>query len=531
MSPQGFTVLAALLTQGNWEAARPYFRVLARDVARRAEGVALRRLLGQVPPEVQARPDWQEALVWVAYRSGDGALLAQVLGQSPDRFLAFAAYQAAWVLPWETVLERAEQGLDATDPAERGVAARYRAVALARLGREGWVQAFREAAERQKSPRDRGLVCLEFGHQLVTAGREELARDLWAQAVTLLRQDTWAQTQALSNLGTTCLRLEELEAAQRAYSRAAALVQGPESRGQLSIAWRGLGSLYMWSGQVDRSAHAFAMAEQTADDIDLTVLARRGQARLLRLRGHLDEALEVLHSALMHAGVAGAPHPLYADLAAVQVLVGDSQGAASSLDRVSTGDVTDAWRAQVVRAELARQAGDGGFARHLAGIDLRHLWTREESRAFAEVLAAVGVHSPLPAWTIDVSLDGPIEVRTATGRVPLRPASPEASLLALLLTHGRALSVERVLELVDLTGTSPREQKKTLNKVVRRLAEALGWRAAVTHTRTLVALADTPVWQVTVPTREDRLDYLCEGCLDPWVTEARSVSLQRSLVE
>ena len=52
----------------------------------------------------------------------------------------------------------------------------------------------------------------------------------------------------------------------------------------------GAGGLYLWNGQLDRTEHAYRMAEEKADDVALTVMARRGLARRLRLRGHLDEA-------------------------------------------------------------------------------------------------------------------------------------------------------------------------------------------------------------------------------------------------
>ena len=83
---------------------------------------------------------------------------------------------------------------------------------------------------------------------------------------------------------------DDLPAAERALARAVALSGGPHTRGQLSVAWRGLGGLYLWNGQLDRAEHAYRMAEEKADDVALTVRARRDLARLLRLRGHLDEA-------------------------------------------------------------------------------------------------------------------------------------------------------------------------------------------------------------------------------------------------
>ena len=78
--------------------------------------------------------------------------------------------------------------------------------------------------------------------------RTARARDAWVQAVTHLKRDPWAVTQALSNLGTTWLRLDDLPAAERALARAVALSGGPHTRGQLSVAWRGLGAFTCGTG-------------------------------------------------------------------------------------------------------------------------------------------------------------------------------------------------------------------------------------------------------------------------------------------
>lgn len=250
------------------------------------------------------------------------------------------AYLAAWVQPWETVLALTLAALNRSgSPGDtERIAVRYRALALAQLRHADGDAAFGAALRCAQSGRDRGLLYLEWGHQLVGSGQEAQARDAWAQAATLLKADPWALTQALSNLGITCLRLGDLPAAERALARAVKVAQTPEARAQLSIAWRGLGSLYLWSGQVGRAQEAYRLAEEKADDIFLTVMARRGLARVLRQRGHLDEALEVLRSALLHAGVQdGAPHALFVDLAAVQALLGDVGAARAS------------WRAYTVR--------------------------------------------------------------------------------------------------------------------------------------------------------------------------------------
>lgn len=497
-------------------------------MGRRSDGLKLRALLERVPADVRAGEGWLEVQVWVAYRAGDQALMREVTSAHPGLYPGFEAYMGAWQRPWEDVLACAQHALDGGDTGlGLVVAVRFRAVALAQLGRPGWEEAFREALTTPQSDRDRGLLCLEFGHQLVNAGLEGAARDVWAQAATYLSGDVWALTQAFSNLGITCLRLDELPAAERALARAAKLALGPEAHGQLSIAWRCLGSLYLWSGQLARAEHAYRTADEKADDVPLTVMARRGLGRVLRARGHLDEALGVLRSALLHAGVRdGDRHAAFTDLAGVQVLIGDRAGTRASLERVERGDVVEAWRAQIVRAELARLEGNPEWAAHLQGIPAAHHLVREEARVFQDTLAAAGVVEATPEWWIDVNLDGPVRVVTATGPVPLRPI--EASLLAFLAVHQGSVSVERALAALDLGGGDLRRQKRQLNRVVQGLREGLGWPGAVDHSRDLVTLSREPRWTTRVPQEATRLDTFCEGSLDPWIIDYRSDMIMRS---
>lgn len=522
-------MLETLLTSHEWSAARLYFSAAARDLQRRADGRRLRTLLDQVPAEVLVAPEWQEPRVWVAYRAGDGALLRDIVTMHPGRFPGFEAYLGAWHEPWPTVLERAEDALvgDVSE-LERVVAARFRAVALAQVRHPDWEVAFHVALARPQSDRDRGLLYLEFGHQLVSAGQEATARDAWAQAATYLKGDVWALTQAYSNLGIACLRLDELSAAERALGRAVHLAQHPDALGQLSIAWRGLGSLYLWSGQLARAERAYRLAVEKADDVPLTVMARRGLGRVLRAQGHLDEALEVLRSALHHASVrTGDRHAAFVDLAGVQALIGDGNGARDSLDRMETDDVTDGWRAQIVRAELARRENDPDWAAYLSGVPAEHHLVREEARIFPDTLRALGLTELTPHWRIHVNLDGPVRVHTPTGVLGLKTG--EASLLAYLLVNQGSVAVERVLEAMDVGSGDLRQRRRQLNRTVQNLRETLGWPGAVQHTRTLVTLSSEPEWTLRLPEDPGRCDYFCEGLQDPWVTEYRSDMMMRSL--
>lgn len=130
------------------------------------------------------------------------------------------------------------------DVADRAVAARFHACALAALDDPAWPAAFEEA--RQASGRrDRGLLHLELACHLINVKQEAAARDALARAVPDLRGDPWAQTLVQANLGISCLRLGDLGAAERALREAVRWGEHPEGRASLSAAWRGLGGLYL----------------------------------------------------------------------------------------------------------------------------------------------------------------------------------------------------------------------------------------------------------------------------------------------
>lgn len=533
--------LESLLSTGQWEAAVSYVRVLVRNARSRADGQRLRSLLvgAGVPPEVRGSLEWRSALAWVAFRTADGALLEGVLAAQEGDLPAFRAFRAALVGDWLGVGRWAEQALAEERGAERGVAARYRALALSRLAGQlgaggGWKEAFDEALALTVTRRDKGLVFLELAHALIGAGLEGEARDALSQAVAHLRGDDWGLALAYSNLGIACLRLKDAVAAERALKRAVEVASRPDGHEHLPTAWRGLGGTYFWSGQWARAAHAYRMAEVKAANVRHTVEARRSRARLLRTQGLLDEALEVLRSAILHAKLSdGECHPLYVDIASVLVLLGDGAGAQAALKRGGEGgDITDGWRRQVVEAELARLSGEPEFERRLEGVNLRHVWTQGEAWSFPLLFAALGLPTQPPDWVITVNLDGPIRVSMNGSPTALKPTSAEAALLAFLLIHGGEASVPRVLEALSLPGSTVRRRRQALNKIVARLRLVLGWPDAVTYQGDdLLCLSQEPRWNVRVSQQVSRLDDFCEGCAHPWVDEYRSESLARSIPE
>ena len=503
-----------------------YVRHAAQQIDHRHQAHELRALVHQVPADVQATGTWPEALAWVAYRAADPGLLHAALETAPGRWPAFEAFRASLQGRWGDTLAWAEQaGQNHRPDPEATLAARFRACALAELQRPGWQDAYREAAQRA-SGRDRGLLLLELGHHLSSRQQEESAREAYARAVPELRADPWSFTLTQANLGITCLRLGLLLDAERALH--AALKTGQHGAGgqHLSTVWRGLGGLALHRGQFARAHHAFGVAYTKADNPADQVAAQRGTARAYRLQGRCDEAMTQLHEALRSApalqtGGQLQAHPVYADLAALHLLIGDLAGAQVSLGRAVAATASDDWRIQVVQAELRRQGGEPEPEAGLRALRLDQTWAQEEAWVFPALFALLELTVPRPVWNAQVSADGPITLTMGGEAMALPPCRVSASLLAFLVHHGGSVAAERALEALDLPGETVRARKKALSKAVAELRTLLGWPDSVLSAGGLLRLSGEPCWAALRTPALLRQDLFCEGRLDPWVTEWR----------
>ncbi|WP_216322741.1 tetratricopeptide repeat protein [Deinococcus aestuarii] len=529
-----FEHVQVLLLAEAWAAAALHVRQAARQVASRAQAQMLRALVGCVPPHVRLADDWPEALLWTAYRANDLALADEVLdADSPGRWPAFEAYRASRENRWPATLRWAETALEGgLEGRSAVVAARFRACALEALGRPEWPEAFAEAY-RISGRRDRGLLSLEWGVALIRAGQEGAAREILARALPELRGDDRALTLTLANLGIACLRTGDLEAAERALREAVRMGTSGEGVGHVSTAWRGLGGLYLRWGQWARAEHAYAQAIRTSDNVPDSVMAMRSSAEVMRLRGHLDEALSRLHDALRHEGVPdGMPHPLYIDLAALSVRLGHQDSAADLLALARHARLQDDWRETVVRAELCRLGGEEAVAGELlCRLEAPAWWTDLEAQVFPEVFTLVGRQPQSRVWTARLSADGPLRLKMNGRSVELSPVRPAASLLAFLVAHRGSAATERVLEALDLPGNGERQRRQALSRVVTELRAVLGWPGAVQSSGTLLTLSPEVCWEPLLLPPPEHADTFCEGRLDPWVVDWRSAHESLSFSE
>ena len=517
--PELLLHLQTLLAAELWPEALLHLQHGARHVQNRQQARELRPLVDRFPPSAASLGAWPRALAWVAYRTADSALLERALGDTSGAFPAFEAFQASLGERWPETLTWSDEALGnqhSLGAGEAAIAARFRACALAELGRRGWAEAYEQAA-LLATGRDRGLALLEFAHQLSSHEREAEARDAYARALPELRTDPSLSTLTYANLGITCLRLGLIHDAGRALRTAHDQVAQGEGVRQLSTIWRGLGGVSLHRMQLERAQHAFAMALQKADTGHDRLAARRGSARVYRMQGRYDEALTELHQALRQDHSLAGPHPFYADLAALDLLVGDVSGAARRLEQVPPVQGSNGWRVKVVQAELARRAGTASPEMDLRDLALDHTWAVEEARVFPELFALLGLSSARPPWTAELSADGPLQVTMSGEPVPLRPSRVSSSLLAFLIFHQGQTSAERALEALDLPGKNVRARKQSLSKAVAELREVLGWPDAVLTSGGLLGLSRAVDWAPLRLPAPDRTDLFCEGRMDPWV--------------
>jgi len=509
--------LQGLIAAELWREALLHLRRAAQDVGSRGEARELRAVVERLPAGLELVEEWPVAVSWVAYRTADFDLLERALSGVPGQLPAFEAFRASRREDWPEVLRWAEAA-GSSSGREAVVAGRFRACALAELRRDGWEDAYRHAVGLA-SGRDRGLLWSEFAHYLSSGGQEAVAREAYAQAIGELRRDAWWVTLTYANLGITCLRLGVLAEAERAFR--AAEQYGREGDGvvHLSTVWRGLGGLALHRGQLARAEHAFAMSLRKAASAAERLAAQRGLARVYRMQGRFDEAMTELHDALREAHLQGEPHPFHADLAALEVLVGDVEGARQRLRMVTPFSSDDTWRVRVVEAELTRREGTGDPVAGLRDLQLDRTWAQEEALVFPEVFALMGVRAVRPVWTARLDADGPLRLSMSGEPVALRPARASASLLAFLVHHRGKVTAERALEALELPGKDVRARKKALSKVVGELREVLGWPDAVRTVDGLLCLSDDVTWADLHLPPPERADLFCEGLVDPWIEE------------
>lgn len=510
-----------LLAAGEWGAAALHVRHAAQQVSSRQAALKWQALCAGVPAGVRMQQGWPEALAWVGLRSGDLALVHEaVQADFPGRavFLALLADAAG---RWDEVLEVLDGAGEV--PGLAGVlGGRLRAGALYELGDPAAEAAFGSVLEIA-SGRDQGLTWLDLAYYRSRARRDMAAREAYARAVVGLRGDAEQLTLAYANLGITCLRLNDVVAAELALREA--LVSAGRAGGERhrSTVWRVAGGAGMQRNLPARAVAAFERAREAALTVAERLQAVRGLGRALMAARQFDRALAEVYAGLVE--VPGDRHPLWLDVAVLLLQAGNVVGAREALGRAQVQSLFDGWRRSVLKAEFLRLEGRAVPLDFLNPWPQDRNWVREEALLFPELFALAGVNAARRLPRGVVLADGPIRFLLDDVEVPLAPHRHAASLLAFLVAQGGGSTAERVLEAVKFPGSSARLQRQELSRAVRELRGVLGWPDSVQAVGGLLRLTLEIDWAALVYPPECRADLFCEGRLDPWVMDWRQANL------
>lgn len=519
------SVTPLLLIQ-NWDGLRRTLSQALLLVKDRRDGLELQDAMRLVPLSVKATPAWRRMTARAAYRSGDLTACLELLQNSEGSpsLMPFRAWVAAEMHRFDQALQLSDAVLTDTDADDADIAVRVRCFALARLNRPEWPAAY-EQSLLFLTGRQRGLALLEFGAFRTLSGDDAAARSCYAQALGVLRDDKHFTAQLNYNMAVACLRLELLDDALRyalASRDAASFDDGARFAAR---SWSGLGAVQRSRGEWPRALHAYDNAVLQATDPDDRMQAWRGLAQTLRTLGKADAALAVLYEAHEFQPDHGA---LHIDIAAAKLQLGDLNGARAALQAASDADpAEDHARAALLTAELARCAGDEVLAvESLNGLELTRTWAREERLCFPALFALLGeAPRQRPRMRVCVMMDGAVRVSINDGPLIGNFGTREASLLARLVMANVPLTMERLLEDLEVSGRDARRRSQTLSRTKQRLCEALGWKTAVRVTRGVYALDDGVTWMHQLPVLE-RSDAFCDGLYDPWVLEWREARLE-----
>ncbi|EYB69206.1 hypothetical protein DEIPH_ctg011orf0199 [Deinococcus phoenicis] len=532
--------VAALLEEGQDALALRTLTLAAGDVQLTARLTFLLDLLTRLPADLLgSEPGVRLHLQLLSgLRRHDRVLEVTAAAHAAGLSAPFLDVYRGWALSQQDLFPEAlaalapalQTGPDALDltPVEDTLAWRVRARSLARQGQDGWREAYARA-RRRAAGRPLALVWLEEGATLGRRGDVVDALAAYAQALPLVEGDPYYRALTLHNMGLVCLRACRFEEAEtyfqrvRQVRRRAAAFQARAQCGEAAVR-RALGE---W----ERAEAAYRAALDLDPDDDDRRQAWRGLGHTLRLAGRPLSALEWLtRAANVTAGQRQTGRSwVFVDLAAAHAALRDPRAAQAALDRTGPLSGEDADREQIVRAELARQAGDAGTALALLQpLDRRTLWAREEAHAFPALFALLGRGRPAPLARpacphVLVRAAGPLDVRVNGRRVPLAPTALAGVLLvALLEAGGQAGTGQLALAVSGHEERRERHGKQAVSRLARELRRALGWEGSVRASAGAYFLDPQADWRYDVREAQaagQPVEAFLSGVTLPWVLD------------
>jgi tetratricopeptide (TPR) repeat protein len=510
-----------LIAQGRVEEACVILTVASENFQSTAQWQALMQLLETIPlAERLGKPTLAALYASVLARNNMAdAVLAftkDALDKNPARPdpLLLLAQSYGLLVTGQSAL--AHEILTAIIPQLQG---QELALAWLRHARSAWVlkKSWRESIATAKTlattyPYLLGII---FGDEGVFLAQENLthaALDAYNRALALLKNDPYQVVWLHYNIGITLLRVLDPEA-ERHFTNALKLTARPECAPLRAQVLNGLAAFRRSQGEWLRAEAGYRealllTASRYPDQFD-RLQAYLGLVRTLRLAGRASEALEQIELALAEPTL---PRPALAlSRAAVYLALAQPQASRADLDHLTQlggpSSSHDHWMAQLLHAELARQADQPATALALlADWPTGHLQLREETRQFPalmQLLQAAGQPTPKPLpspdhTSITVVATGPLLVAVNGRNLPLTPSSRAGELLVLLLEQGGAASADVVAAALYPALGHQAAARKAVNRLVQQLRAALGWPSSVHSLRGSYRLDPDSHWHYDI---------------------------------
>jgi tetratricopeptide (TPR) repeat protein len=370
---------------------------------------------------------------------------------------------------------------------------------------------------------------INYGYCLFEDGQLEKARNVWTQALPLVKHRVKTTAHILGNLALVNQQLFETELAENYYVQLERLSHKPEASMHRTKALRGIASTRQILGEWSRAESALQQALTYAIDAFDKVAVYRGLARVYLLSGRSAKALELLEFALQEV-------PEYADTlkakkARMLLALGSHAEAKALLENMpDMHKYTDHWQLAFTRAEIARYEGQFEQAlKHLTNLPLKTLLVREEAMCFPELMALLesrGLPIPEPLeyhknLCIQVRAAGVLEVFINGRQLHIPPTSRSGELLVFLLEHGGKASTEQICEAM-YPNSELAQAKKSLWNIANLLHKTLGWKHAIKNLRGAYQLDPAAEWQYDIAQarqKKQSVDNFLSGVYSEWALE------------
>jgi tetratricopeptide (TPR) repeat protein len=415
-----------------------------------------------------------------------------------------------------------------------GIAHRVLAYAQFQLG-QPWTEAL-ERAKASLQHRELGLVLLDEGYFLDKLGEGEAARRTWTKALTLFEQDPFYLSWVRFNLGISSLR-DLLPDAERHFLEMLTITRSKHAAGMRGNANRGLATARCVRGEWSRAEAAYREAINLAVEPTEWRESCWGMAHTLRLANRHREALEWYEKAMRHDP--GGVSWVQVDRAHTLLELEFPDEAQRALKLTGPLHGADAWRAAIIRAELARRAGNSEqVVKELEIVPVESLTAREEVERWPEVFALTGLvgrATPralerISGTVVSVQALGILRVEVNGFRMPIKPTGRVGELLVLLLERGKSESIDGLIDALypDGQAREMNQKRKSLWELVKKLRDALGWPQSVRALGRAYELDPSVTWHydvLEVRAKGSISSRFLEGVYSPW---AREVELELS---